>query len=99
MKLIVSFLPQEAHLPIIDAINLGWTQDLDHSYVTGVVFPNIIQCEHKARVFIHVLKIKEHDINLIKLNAGIQCNNLHSNIPCKVLAPIIRNWTQGNIVF
>ena len=38
IELVISFLPQEAHLPIIESINLVWMQDLHHTHVIGCVF-------------------------------------------------------------
>lgn len=78
IKIIIFFLPFEAHLPIVEALYLSWMQDLHHAHVIGVVFLVIVKGGSKARV-LH--------------------NSLCSRVPCKVTAPIIRNWMQGNIVF
>lgn len=38
IKLVISLLPQETHLLIIESINLCWTQDLHHAHMIGGVF-------------------------------------------------------------
>ena len=35
VKLIIIFLPQEAHFPIIESIDLCWMQDLHHMHVVA----------------------------------------------------------------
>jgi len=38
IELVISLLPQEAHMTIIESINLGWMQDLHHVHMIEGVF-------------------------------------------------------------
>ena len=37
IELVIPLLPQEAHMPIIESINLGWMQHLHHAHMIGGV--------------------------------------------------------------
>lgn len=95
IKLVISLLPQETHLLIIESINLCWTQDLHHAHMIGGVFLVVLWCGCKTRVFIHVFEVKKHDIILIELSVWLRSDHLLSCILGEVPAPIIRNWMQG----
>ena len=50
IELVISLLPQEAYMPIIESINLCWTQDLHHAHnIIGDVFLVILGCGHETR--------------------------------------------------
>lgn len=38
VKIVILLLPREAHLSIIESVDLCWTKDLHHTHVIGCVF-------------------------------------------------------------
>jgi len=49
IELVISLLPQEAYMPIIESINLCWTQDLHHAHIIGDVFLVVLGCGCETR--------------------------------------------------